>query len=122
MNLNLELVNLSRRLNLNKLILNVKKMECMVFATWQCFASQNSDTIDKSMNAFKYLGIVSNSTLSFDDLIEHLRKKLLKVLKVFSRVRPALTLEAANRVYAAMVLPILDYSDIVWHESGQGND
>ena len=63
-----------------------------------------------------------DSTLSFNDHIEHLRKKLSKVLGAFSRARPALTLEAANRVYAAMILPILDYCDIVWHESGQGND
>ena len=127
MNLNLELVNLSRWLNLNKLILNVKKTECMVFGTRQRLASQNSDTIDlnihgqpiKSTNAFKYLGVVLDSTLSFNDHIEHLRKKLSKVLGVFSRARPP---EAANRVYAAMVLPILDYCDIVWHESGQGND
>ena len=127
LSLNLELVNLSRCLNLNKLILNVKKTECMVFGTGQRLASQNSDTIDlnihgqpiKSTNAFKYLGVVLDSTLSFNDHIEHLRKKLSKVLGVFSRARPP---EAANRVYAAMVLPILDYCDIVWHESGQGND
>ena len=55
------------------------------------------------------------STLSFNDHI-----KLVAVLGVFSRERPALTLEAA--VYAAMVLPILDYCDVLWHESGQGND
>ena len=64
----------------------------------------------------KSSGVVLDSTLSFNDHIEHLRKKLSKVLGVFSRTRPALTLEAANRVYAATVLPILDYCDIVWHE------
>ena len=31
-------------------------------------------------------------------------------------------LEAANiRLYKAMVLPVLDYCDDVWHECGQGN-
>ena len=67
----------------------------------------------RARTAFKYLGVVLDSTLSFNDHIEHLRKKLSKVLGVFSRARPVLTLEAANRVYAAMVLPILDYCDIV---------
>ena len=52
----------------------------------------------KSTNAFKYLGVVLYSTLSFSDHIEHLRKKLSKILGVFSRARPALTLDAANRV------------------------
>ena len=40
---------------------------------------------------------------------------------MFSRIRPSLTLETANRLYKAMVLPVLDYCDAVWHECGQGN-
>ena len=40
---------------------------------------------------------------------------------MFSRIRPSLTLEAANRLYKAMVLPVLDYCYAVWHECGQGN-
>lgn len=40
---------------------------------------------------------------------------------MFSRIRPSLTLEAANRLYKAMVLPVPDYCDTVWHECGQGN-
>ena len=41
---------------------------------------------------------------------------------MLSTIRPFLTLEAANRVYKAMVLPVLDYCDVVWHECGQGNN
>ena len=44
-----------------------------------------------------------------------------KILGIFSRIRPSLTLEAANRLYKAMVLPVLDYCDVAWHECGQGN-
>ena len=43
---------------------------------------------------------------------------------MFSRIRPsltALTLEAPNRLYEAMVLPVLDYCDVAWHKCGQGN-
>ena len=47
--------------------------------------------------------------------------KVSKILGMFSRIRPSLTLEAANRLYKAMVLPVLDYCDAVWHECGQGN-
>ena len=50
-----------------------------------------------------------------------LRMKVSKILGMFSRIRPSLTLEAANRLYKAMVLPVLDYCDVVWHECGQGN-
>ena len=47
--------------------------------------------------------------------------KVSKILGMFSRIRPSLTLETANRLYKAMVLPVLDYCDAVWHECGQGN-
>ena len=51
----------------------------------------------KTTNAFKYLGVALDSTLSFNDHIEHLRKKLSKVLGVFFRAWPVLILEAGNR-------------------------
>ena len=51
-----------------------------------------------------------------------MRIKVSKLLRMFTRIRPLITLEAANRLYKAMmVLPVLDYCDAVWHECGQGN-
>ena len=70
---------------------------------------------------FKYLGVVLDDTLSFNDHVDYVRMKVSKTLRKFSRIRPSLTLEAANRLYKAMVLPVLDYCDAVWHECGQGN-
>ena len=40
---------------------------------------------------------------------------------MFARIWPWITLEAASRLYKAMVLPVLDYCHVVWHEWGQGN-
>ena len=48
--------------------------------------------------------------------------KVSKILEMFSRIRPSLTLEAANRLYEAMVHPVMDYCDVAWHECGQGNN
>ena len=70
---------------------------------------------------FKYLGVVLDDTLSFNDHVDFVRMKVSKILRKFSRIRPSLTLEAANRLYKAMVLRVLDYYDSVWHECGQGN-
>ena len=52
----------------------------------------------------------------------YIRKKVIKILEIVSRIRPSLTLEAVNRVNKAMVLPVLDYCDVVWHERGQENN
>ena len=47
--------------------------------------------------------------------------KVSKILGMFSWISPLLLLEAETRFYKAMVLPVLDYCDVVWHECGQGN-
>ena len=127
--LNLDLVNLSQWLHHNKLVLNMKKTEFMTFGTRQRLAKQKCDETDISLNGqsikhtdtFKYLGVVLDDTLSFNDHVDYVRTKVSKILGMFSRIRPSLTLEAANRLYKAMVLPVLDYCDAVWHECGQGN-
>ena len=127
--LNLDLVNLSQWLHHNKLVLNMKKTEFMTFGTRQRLVRQKCDETDISLNGqsikhtdtFKYLGVVLDDTLSFNDHVDYVRMKVSKILGMFSRIRPSLTLEAANRLYKAMVLPVLDYCDAVWHECGQGN-
>ncbi len=62
-----------------------------------------------------------DSTLSFNEHTQCVKKKVSKMLGLFSRIRPLLTVESANRIYKVMVLPVLDYCDIVFHECGQGN-
>ena len=124
--LNLDLANLSQWLHYNKLVLNMKKTEFITFGTHQPLARQKCDGTDISLNGqpikytdtFKYLGVVLDDTLSFNDHVDYVR---MKVLGMFSRIRPSLTPEAANRLYKAMVLPVLDYCDAVWRECGQGN-
>ena len=91
--MNLGLINLSRWLDFKNLILNIEKTECEVFGTRQRLASQNSDTIElnvhgqsiKRADTFNYQGVVLNSTLSFNDHIEHLRRSYRKYLEYFLR-------------------------------------
>ena len=102
----------------------------MVFGTRYRLGAR--DTADLNINLdgkpvkyteiFKYLGVVLANTLSFNDHTLYIRKKISKILGILSRIRPFLTLEAANKVYKTMVLPVLDYCDIVCNECGQGNN
>ena len=62
--LNLDLANLSQWLHYNKLVLNMKKTEFMMFGTRQRLARQKCDVTDINLNGqsikhtdtFKYLG------------------------------------------------------------------
>ena len=60
----------------------------------------------KHTDTFKYLGVELDDTLSFNDHVDYVRMKVSRLLRMFTRIRPLITLEAANRLYKAMVLPV----------------
>ena len=76
----------------------------------------------KCCDAFKYLGVILDSSLSMNQHIDHVKKKVSKMLGIFSRARPSLTIESANRLFKSMILPILDYCGAVFHRCGKGNE
>ena len=76
----------------------------------------------KHCDAFKYLGVVLDSSLSFNLHIGHMKKKVSKTLGMFSRIRSSLTTEASNRLYKSMILPNLEYCCAVFHGCGKGNE
>ena len=49
-----------------------------------------------------------------------LRRKCQSI-DMLSRVRCLLTAKGTNRLYKSMILPVFDYSDMTWHNSGKGN-
>ena len=113
-----------------KVLLNLKKTEFMVFGTQQRLCRQAIDGIDitlggesvKCCDTFKYLGVILDSSLSLNQHIDHVKKKVSKMLGIFSRARASLTIESANRVFKSMILPILDYCGAVFHRCGKGNE
>ena len=128
--LNLELINLSEWLSTNKLILNLKRTQFMVFGTNQrpCRQDINGAHITlgeesmKPCDACKYLGLVLDISLSFYLHIDYGEKKVSKTLRMFSRIRSSLTTEASNRLYKSMILPNLEYCCAVFHGCGKGNE
>ena len=64
---------------------------------------------------FKYLGVLLDNHLTFNEHINYVNTKVSRKLGILSRVRPLLTTESANRLYKSMILPLLEYCDITWH-------
>ena len=44
------------------------------------------------------------------------------MLGIFSRAQPPLSIEAVNRLFKSMYVPILDYRGAVFHGCGKGNE
>ena len=122
---NTDLVNFKNWCNQNKLTINVKKTKCVFFGLKS--QVKHIDTheicIDNKLidrvSSYKYLGVTLDATLNYN---AHLKNCIsLASHKVFllSKIRKYITFEAANRMYKTMILPIVEYGDILYDGSNQ---
>ena len=128
LNLSLDLNNVSSWLTANGLFLNPTKTEYVLFGTRQRLIRSESHSPlcmeGKEVNQvklFKYLGVVLDECLSFNDHISYVRSKVAGRLGLLSRLRGCLTTEAANKIYLSTVLPILSYCDTCFCPLGSTN-
>ena len=128
LNLSLDLSNVSNWLTANGLFLNLKKTEYVLFGTRQRLIRSESHSLlcmeGKEVNqvkSFKYLGVLLDECLSFNDHISYLRSKFASRLGLLSQLRGCLTTEAANKIYLSTVLPILSYCDTCFCPLGSTN-
>ncbi|PFX13167.1 RNA-directed DNA polymerase from mobile element jockey [Stylophora pistillata] len=97
-NLNLDLAYLSQWLHYNKLVINMKKTEFMTFDTRQRLARLKCDETEIRLNGqsirntdtFKYLGVVLDGTLSFNDHVDYARIKISKILGSYRKLLTSL--------------------------------
>ena len=126
--LSLDLNNVSNWLTANGLFLNLKKTEFVLFGTRQRLVRSESHSPlcmeGKEVNqvkSFKYLGVLLDECLSFNDHISYLRSKVASRRGLLSRLRGCLTTKAANKIYLSTVLPILSYCDTCFCPLGSTN-
>ena len=73
------------------------------------------------VKSFKYLGVLLDECLSFNDHINYVRSKVASRLGLLSRLRGCLSTEVANKIYLSTVLPILSYCDTCFYPLGSTN-
>ena len=114
-------------LNQNYLMLNHSKTKVMLMGTHQKLSSVQSFTVsvnDKDLERvykFKYLGVILDPCLTWNDHIEHIGNKISSRLGMLRRARKVIPKEACITLFNAMVLPLFDYCCVVWDGCGQGN-
>jgi hypothetical protein len=74
----------------------------------------------KQVDQFTYLGVVLDKHLNWKDHVEEMSMNISTKLKIMSRIRAYLTLEAAKAVYNGLILPIFDYCDVAWAQLSEG--
>ena len=114
-------------LNQNYLMLNHSKTKVMLMGTHQKLSSVQSFTVsvnDKDLERvykFKYLGVILDPCLTWNDHIEHIGNKISSRLVILRRARKVIPKEACITLFNAMVLPLFDYCCLVWNGCGQGD-
>jgi len=118
-------VNLSRLINnefnkiqtwfmCNKLSLNMKKTNYMIFSNRP--ADQNLIKINSlsRVHKSKFLGVIIDDKLSWNDHISHVTAKVSRAVGILNKARRLLPVKVLNTLYSAIVLPHLQYCNIVW--------
>ena len=125
--LSADLSNVISWLDSNFLFLNYTKTKVMLLGTHRRLAkvndfcvSANSATIGR-VYQFKYLGLVLDTTLSWNDHIDHISSKISYRLGMLRKARNVIPRDACITLYNAMILPLFDYCSAVWDGCGKTN-
>ena len=118
--LNSDLKHLCRWFNDNLLTLNVSKCKFVIYGSSRKVAkfdnvsiTVNDSTLDR-IDSFKYLGVTIQQNLTWSEHIDNISKKFNQRLGFIRRIKFLLPKQARLTLYNSLVLPLLDYSDIVW--------
>ena len=114
--LNEDLINVSDWMKANKLSLNASKTEYMVIGSHKRLHQTQSDapiTLAnnqiKRIKVTKSLGLVIDETLTWDEQVTLITKKVNKGLNVMRRLRDFFDKKVLTTVYQTLVQPYFDY-------------
>ena len=72
------------------------------------------DSILKQQRHFKYLGVVVDESLSWNNHVSYVASRVYPKLKLLSRISSFLSPEILLKIYKTTNLPIWDYGCILW--------
>ena len=118
--LNLALSSISQWFISNKLLLNVTKTNLMVFTTKN--KVYDVDNVKVTMNGIiikhtrhtKFLGVIRDKHLTWNNNIEYAQSKLNKTIGILYRARNRLYPNTLKLLYISLIYPYLSYCILIW--------
>jgi len=122
---NHELTMVSDWLTVNRLTLNIKKSNFVIFRPYQKKIETEPKItiidIDKGKpvsleckNYVKYLGMLIDSDLSFKHHIEHITIKISKTVGMLAKLRHFVPRSTLLQIYQSLIFPYIGYAITVW--------
>ena len=99
----------------------------MIFGTRHSCAQASFENITHETNIIKraskvkYLGIQLDPLLNFDEHVDYIKKKTIGKVKLLGRLNQILTRETLLMLYKTLILPIIDYGDVIYDCISQKN-
>ena len=116
--INHELIQISNWLSANKLSLNVSKSSFLLFHPPQKKLSKIQLLIDNKYipekTQTKYLGVIFDKHLTWQNHITYINRKLNKALGILSKIRYVVPSYILKTIYMSFFKPHLDYCNIIW--------
>lgn len=110
--MNEDLANVQKWLNINKLKLNTEKTKCMVL---NCKEIGNLPPIHiknieiERVKSIKYLGFIIDEKLKMADHVDYIAKKLAKKIGFLGRISNKMNLDGRLTIYKSIISPHFDY-------------
>lgn len=117
--LNYELCKLSNWFKVNKLSLNIKKTNYIIFHNRRKKIGLIPEVaIDNckinSVTCSKFLGVIINENLTWTDHIETIKKKISKNIGIIKHIKHQLSSNVLRSLYFTLINPYLEYCNMVW--------
>ena len=124
--LNCELIKLSKWFRANRLSLNLTKTNFMEFTPRQKKSSSTFNVVidEKTIaqvNETVFLGVVLDDNLTWKSHISSVAVKISKSIGIIFRSSFYLSTPSLRMLYNAMILPYLNYCDLVWGSTYKTN-
>ena len=118
LNFNKELKKITEWLSSNKLSLNAKKTKFMIFHTIQRKVNYPSLQINgielERVNQFNFLGLILNSQLTWSHHMNHISKKISRVIGIMYRLKHIYPQTVLLMLYNTLILPHFSYCILLW--------
>ena len=129
---NEELIKLNDWLISNKLSLNIKKSNFVIFHTYQKTLNYipNLKIFDHNSQQYialehkiyiKYLGILIDSHLTWNNHVDYITLKVSKTVGIISRLRHFVPYQTLLNIYRSLVQPFITYGLAVWGQTSKTN-
>ena len=117
---NHELVHVVRWFKVNRLSVNLKKTNFVIFGNTSKLKNLNNyeivlhSTVIERKTCAKFLGVIVDDKLTWNNHIECIEGKVAKNIGIIRKVQSALPISVLNTLYCSLILPYLTYCNVIW--------